>query len=176
MIDTQIIPNPVDASSPSSPGLALIDGFGRRIDYVRFSVTDRCDFRCVYCMSEQMTFLPRARVLTLEELVALGRAFVELGARKIRITGGEPLVRRNILWLLGELGQLRELGLNELVLTTNGSQLERLAADLKAAGVARLNISLDTLNPARFRRITRSGELQTVLRGIRAARAAGFLR
>ncbi|HAO32369.1 MAG TPA: GTP 3',8-cyclase MoaA, partial [Candidatus Competibacteraceae bacterium] len=151
----------------------LTDGFGRGIDYVRFSVTDRCDFRCVYCMSERMTFLPRARILTLEELTALGRAFVELGVRKIRITGGEPLVRRNVLWLFQELGRLREHGLAELVLTTNGSQLERMAAELKAAGVARLNISLDSLNPARFRRITRNGELEAVLRGIRAARAAG---
>lgn len=154
----------------------LIDRFGRRVHYVRFSVTDRCDFRCVYCMSERMTFLPRARVLTLEELAMLGRTFVELGASKIRVTGGEPLVRRNILWLFQELGQLRERGLAELVLTTNGSQLERMAADLKAAGVARINISLDTLDPARFRRMTRAGELDAVLRGIRAARAAGFQR
>ncbi len=154
----------------------LIDGFGRRIDYVRFSVTDRCDFRCVYCMSEQMKFLPRAQILTLEELTVLGQAFVELGVRKIRITGGEPLVRHNVLWLFQQQGRLRERGLAELVLTTNGSQLERLAADLKAAGVARLNISLDSLDPARFRRITRSGELETVLQGIRAAQAAGFQR
>jgi cyclic pyranopterin phosphate synthase len=159
-------------SNPAST--SLIDRFGRRINYVRFSVTDRCDFRCVYCMSERMSFLPRARVLTLEELAALGRAFVELGARKIRITGGEPLVRRNILWLLQELGRLREHGLAELVLTTNGSQLERMAVDLKAASVARLNISLDSLNPERFRRITRVGELDSVLRGIRAAQTAGF--
>lgn len=158
------------------PPASLTDRFGRRIDYARFSVTDRCDFRCVYCMSERMAFLPRARVLTLEELAALGRAFVELGTRKIRITGGEPLVRQNIVWLLQELGRLREHGLAELVLTTNGSQLERMAADLKAAGVARLNISLDSLDPARFRRITRNGELDAVLRGIRAAQAAGFER
>lgn len=152
----------------------LIDNFGRQINYVRFSVTDRCDFRCVYCMSEHMTFLPRAQILTLEELATLGRAFVELGARKIRITGGEPLVRRNVLWLFQELGRLREQGLAELVLTTNGSQLDRMAADLKAAGVARVNISLDTLDPERFRRMTRTGELGAVLRGIQAARAAGF--
>ena len=164
---------PGDSAPPTS---SLMDRFGRRIDYVRFSVTDRCDFRCVYCMSERMTFLPRARVLTLEELAALGRAFVDLGTRKIRITGGEPLVRRNISWLLQALSQLRERGLAELVLTTNGSQLERMAADLKAAGVARLNISLDSLNPERFRRITRVGELDAVLRGIRAAQAAGFER
>ncbi|MFO1424338.1 MAG: GTP 3',8-cyclase MoaA [Candidatus Competibacteraceae bacterium] len=155
---------------------SLIDRFGRQVRYVRFSVTDRCDFRCVYCMSERMAFLPRARVLTLEELAMLGRTFVELGASKIRVTGGEPLVRRNIVWLFQELGRLREHGLAELVLTTNGSQLERMATDLKAAGVARINISLDTLDPARFRRMTRTGELDAVLRGIRAARAAGFER
>ena len=154
----------------------LVDRFDRHINYVRFSVTDRCDFRCVYCMSEQMTFLPRARILTLEELAILGQAFVALGVRKIRLTGGEPLVRRNVMWLLQELGRLRERGLTELVLTTNGSQLERLAAAVRAAGVARLNISLDSLDPARFRRMTRVGELETVLRGIRAAQAAGFQR
>ncbi len=154
----------------------LVDRFGRSVNYVRFSVTDRCDFRCVYCMSERMTFLPRAKVLTLEELATLGRAFVELGVRKIRITGGEPLVRQNVLWLLQQLGRLRDHGLAELVLTTNGSQLERMAAELKAAGVARINISLDSLDPERFRRITRVGELDTVLRGIRSAQAAGFQR
>jgi cyclic pyranopterin phosphate synthase len=152
----------------------LMDRFGRQVSYVRLSVTDRCDFRCLYCMSERTTFLPRARVLTLEELAELGRAFVELGARKIRITGGEPLVRRNVLWLLQELGRLHDFGLAELVLTTNGSQLERMAANLKAAGVRRINISLDTLDPACFRRITRTGELDVVLRGIRSAQAAGF--
>ncbi len=161
--------------NPSSAA-SLVDRFGRRINYVRFSVTDRCDFRCVYCMSERMSFLPRARVLTLEELAALGRAFVALGVRKIRLTGGEPLVRQNVLWLCRELGQLRENGLTELVITTNGSQLERLAGDLHAAGVARINISLDSLQPDRFRRLTRTGELEQVLRGIRAAQAAGFQR
>ncbi len=154
----------------------LVDRFGRHVNYVRFSVTDRCDFRCVYCMSEQMRFLPRARVLTLEELAILGQTFVGLGVRKIRITGGEPLVRQNVLWLLQHLGQLRGHGLAELVLTTNGSQLERMAVDLKAAGVARINISLDSLDPERFRRITRVGDLNTVLRGIRAAQDAGFQR
>ena len=164
-------------SGPSPPTIGpLVDRFGRRVNYVRFSVTDRCDFRCVYCMSERMSFLPRARVLTLEELATLGRAFVELGVRKIRVTGGEPLVRQNVLWLFQQLGRLREHGLAELVLTTNGSQLERLAADLGAAGVARLNISLDSLRPERFHRLTRVGELDTVLRGIRAAQAAGFQR
>lgn len=161
---------------PSSVSAALADRFGRRVHYVRFSVTDRCDFRCLYCMSERMTFLPRARVLTLEELATLGRAFVELGVDKIRITGGEPLVRHNVLWLFHELGRLRESGLAELTLTTNGSQLECYAAELKTAGVARLNISLDSLNPERFRRITRVGDLATVLRGLRAAQAAGFQR
>jgi cyclic pyranopterin phosphate synthase len=154
--------------------MPLVDRFGRQVNYVRLSVTDRCDFRCLYCMSERMTFLPRARILTLEELAELGRAFVELGARKIRITGGEPLVRKNVLWLLQELGRLHDLGLAELVLTTNGSQLERIATALKDVGVARINISLDSLDPERFRRITRVGELDTVLRGIRAALAAGF--
>lgn len=165
---------PPGALSSAPP--ALIDGFGRRINYIRLSVTDRCDFRCVYCMSERMTFLPRARVLTLEEMAALGGAFVELGVRRIRITGGEPLVRHNVLWLFQELGRQREQGLMELTLTTNGSQLERMASDLKAAGVARINISLDSLEPERFRRLTRIGELDTVLRGIRAARVAGFHR
>ncbi|MCC7220689.1 MAG: GTP 3',8-cyclase MoaA, partial [Candidatus Contendobacter sp.] len=122
------------------------------------------------------SFLPRARVLTLEELAALGRAFVALGVRKIRLTGGEPLVRQNVLWLCRELGQLRENGLTELVITTNGSQLERLAGDLHAAGVARINISLDSLQPDRFRRLTRTGELEQVLRGIRSAQATGFQR
>ena len=167
---------PVPSREIEPAATALIDGFGRRINYVRFSVTDRCDFRCVYCMSERMDFLPRARVLTLEELVTLGQAFVELGARRIRITGGEPLVRRNILWLFQELGRLRERGLTELTLTTNGSQLERMAADLKAAGVARINVSLDSLDPERFRRLTRTGDRDAVLRGIRAAQVAGFQR
>jgi cyclic pyranopterin phosphate synthase len=160
------------ASSGASP--RLVDRFGRQVTYVRLSVTDRCDFRCVYCMSEEMTFLPRARILTLEELAAVGRAFAELGVRKIRITGGEPLVRRNVLWLFQTLGRLP--GLHELVLTSNGSQLEKMAADLKAAGVSRINISLDSLDAERFRRITRVGELHKVLRGIEAARAAGFER
>jgi len=152
----------------------LIDRFGRRVTYVRLSVTDRCDFRCVYCMSEKMTFLPRAQVLSLEELHALGTAFVELGVDKIRLTGGEPLVRRDVLWLCEQLGRLP--GLRELVMTTNGSQLERLAGPLRAAGVKRLNISLDSLRPERFKRITRAGDLGKVLSGIEAARDAGFER
>ncbi len=152
----------------------LIDRFDRHVNYVRLSVTDRCDFRCVYCMSEEMTFLPRAQLLTLEELAQLARAFVELGVTKIRLTGGEPLVRKNLAWLARAIGALP--GLRELVLTTNGSQLERLAGELTAAGVRRLNISLDSLKPERFRQITRVGDLAQVLRGIEAARRAGFQR
>ena len=156
----------------TADGPKLIDRFGRHVTYVRISVTDRCDFRCVYCMAEDMTFLPRARVLTLEELATIGRAFTELGVTKLRITGGEPLVRRNVLWLFRELGQLS--GLKELVLTTNGSQLEKMSGDLVDAGVKRINISLDTLDAGRFRRITRVGELDKVMRGIDTARQAGF--
>ena len=150
----------------------LVDSFGRVVDYVRISVTDRCDFRCVYCMDEEMEFLPRARILTLEELGRIGRAFVDLGVKKIRLTGGEPLVRNNVIKLMRDLGSLPQL--EELVLTTNGSQLERMAADIRAAGVRRINISLDSLDPARFRRLTRVGDLDVVLRGIAAARSAGF--
>jgi cyclic pyranopterin phosphate synthase len=150
----------------------LIDQFGRRVDYIRLSITDRCDFRCVYCMSEDMTFLPRNEVLTLEECARLVKAFVGLGVGKVRITGGEPLVRKNALWLFEEIGQLE--GLRELVLTTNGSQLERYAQSLKNAGVRRINISLDSLDQERFRKITRVGELDKVLDGIDAAKRAGF--
>jgi len=152
----------------------LIDRFGRHVTYVRLSVTDRCDFRCVYCMSEDMTFLPRSQVLTLEELHALGRAFTDLGVTKLRVTGGEPLVRHDVLWLFERLGALA--GLRELVLTTNGSQLPRYAAGLRAAGVKRINVSLDSLRPERFRRITRVGDLGKVLAGVDAALAAGFER
>jgi cyclic pyranopterin phosphate synthase len=152
----------------------LIDRFGRVVDYLRISVTDRCDFRCVYCMAEDMTFVPRERVLTLEEIAAISRAFVELGVKKIRITGGEPLVRRNVVKLLADLGRLP--GLRELVMTTNGSQLPRLAGEIQGAGVKRLNISLDSLQPERFKRITRIGKLSQVLEGIEAARRAGFER
>lgn len=150
----------------------LIDGFGRKVDYIRLSITDRCDFRCVYCMSEDMQFLPRDEVLSLEECARLVKAFVALGVKKVRITGGEPLVRKNALWLFNEIGRLP--GLNELVLTTNGSQLEHQAHALRRAGVRRVNISLDSLDQQRFRRITRVGELDKVLRGIAAAREAGF--
>jgi cyclic pyranopterin phosphate synthase len=150
----------------------LIDRFGRRVDYIRLSITDRCDFRCVYCMGEDMTFLPREEVLTLEECARLVGVFVSMGVEKIRITGGEPLVRKNALWLFEHIGQLP--GLREQVLTTNGSQLDQFAPQLKAAGVKRINISLDSLDADRFRKITRVGELSKVLRGIEAARVAGF--
>ena len=145
-----------------NPPSKLIDQFGRRVDYIRLSITDRCDFRCVYCMSEEMTFLPRDEVLSLEECARLVKVFVRLGVSKVRITGGEPLVRKNALWLFEEIGQLK--GLNELVLTTNGSQLEKQAAALKQAGVKRINISIDSLKPERFKKITRTGDLNKVLR------------
>jgi molybdenum cofactor biosynthesis protein A, bacterial len=152
----------------------LIDRFGRHVTYVRISVTDRCDFRCVYCMAEDMVFVPRAQLLTLEELAIITQAFTELGVTKIRITGGEPLVRRNVIKLFRDIGQLS--GLRELVTTTNGSQLTRMARDLKDAGVRRINISLDSLDPDKFRRITRVGDLNKVLAGIDAAIDAGFER
>jgi cyclic pyranopterin phosphate synthase len=152
----------------------LVDRFGRTVDYVRLSVTDRCDFRCVYCMAENMTFVPRAEVLSLEELYRVAAAFTALGVRKIRLTGGEPLVRHNVMHLVEQLGLLPEL--EQLVLTTNGSQLDRYAQPLKAAGVERINVSLDSLDPDKFRRITRTGDLAQVIRGIDAARSAGFLR
>lgn len=152
----------------------LIDRFQRRVDYVRLSVTDRCDFRCVYCMAEDMNFVPKQHVLTLEELYEVARAFVELGVGKIRLTGGEPLVRNNILSLVRPLGQLP--GLDQLVITSNGSQLQRLAGALREAGVKRINISLDSLQPRRFRQLTRHGNLEQVIAGIDAAIAAQFER
>jgi len=152
----------------------LVDRFGRRIDYLRISVTDRCDLRCVYCMAENMQFLPRARLLTLEELARIGKAFVDLGVKKIRITGGEPLTRRNIMQLFEYLGQLD--GLKELTLTTNGTLLAEYADALKAAGVSRINISIDTLQAEQFRSITRVGDIQRTLAGIDAALSAGFER
>lgn len=150
----------------------LQDRFQRRVTYLRISVTDRCDFRCIYCMSEDMPFLRRAKILSLEEIAWIAQAFTELGVKKIRITGGEPLVRRNILSLFANLGRLDRL--QELVLTTNGSQLSRFAFALREAGVRRLNISLDSLKPERFQQITRVGKLQSVLDGIQAAKQAGF--
>jgi cyclic pyranopterin phosphate synthase len=153
---------------------SLIDRFGRRVDYVRLSVTDSCDFRCVYCMAEQMTFVPKPEVLTLEEHFQVAQAFVELGVSKIRLTGGEPLIRSNVLTLVRRLGELPEL--DQLALTTNGSQLHRMAASLRACGVRRVNISLDSLRPRRFRQLTRHGNLEQVLAGIETAIAAGFER
>ncbi|MGI9230077.1 MAG: GTP 3',8-cyclase MoaA [Gammaproteobacteria bacterium] len=157
----------------TSPNI-LIDNFGRTVNYVRISVTDRCDFRCVYCMDETMQFVPRERLLTLEELAFIARAFSELGVSKVRITGGEPLVRHNVVKLFEDIGALP--GVTELVTTTNGSQLPKLAHGLRAAGVKRINISLDSLETEKFRRLTRVGELDTVLAGIEAAQAAGFER
>ena len=163
--------SPVTQIAPHTEA-RLIDQFGRQVDYIRLSITDRCDFRCVYCMSEDMTFLPRQEVLSLEECARLVRIFVELGVSKVRITGGEPLIRKNALWLFEEIGRLP--GLRELVTTTNGSQLAHQAQALRAAGVKRVNISLDSLDAERFRKITRVGELDKVLRGIEAAKQAGF--
>ena len=152
----------------------LVDRFGRQIDYIRLSVTDRCDFRCVYCMTEDMTFLPRNQILSLEELHQVAKAFTELGVKKIRLTGGEPMVRRDVVCLVERIGQLP--GLEELLLTTNGAQLQKFAAPLKAAGVNRINISIDSLDTDRFKRISRVGKLKNVLVGIEAARAAEFNR
>ena len=150
----------------------LIDQFGRKVDYIRLSITDRCDFRCVYCMSEDMTFLPRDEVLSLEECARLVKVFVGLGVTKVRITGGEPLVRKNALWLFEEVGKLD--GLKELVLTTNGSQLAKQALALKKAGVKRINISIDSLEAENFKKITRTGNLEQVLDGLQASIDAGF--
>jgi GTP 3',8-cyclase len=153
----------------------MIDPFGRHVSYLRVSVTDRCDFRCVYCMSEHMTFLPKKDLLSLEELDRLCTAFVAQGVKKLRITGGEPLVRKNILWLFRSLARHLETGaLEELTLTTNGSQLKHHASDLAACGVKRINVSLDTLDPDKFRQITRWGELSQVMEGIKAAERAGI--
>jgi cyclic pyranopterin phosphate synthase len=163
-------------TTPSpAPVAEMVDPFGRTIEYLRVSVTDRCDFRCVYCMSEHMTFLPKRDLLSLEELDRLCSAFVHKGVRKLRITGGEPLVRKNIMWLFERLSRhLRSGALAELTLTTNGSQLPKYARDLKACGVERVNISLDTLRADRFREITRWGDLAGVMQGIDAALSAGL--
>jgi len=154
-------------NNPQTP--ALIDPFARRIRYVRLSVTDRCDFRCVYCMAENMTFLPRDRLMTLEEIARLGRVFASLGVQTFRLTGGEPLVRRNLPWLVEQLSQH-----SDVVMTTNGARLSQFAVPLKAAGLSRINISLDSLDPQQFRDITRTGDLADVLRGIEAAQQVGF--
>ena len=151
----------------ASKETGLIDRYGRKIDYIRLSVTDRCDLRCQYCMSEDMTFVPRSQLLTLEEIHYIAETYVQLGVKKIRITGGEPLVRKDILSLFQNLGQLAEL--EDLTMTTNGSQLERFAEPLKQAGVTRINISLDTLNPELFNEITRVGKIEKTLQGIQSA-------
>ncbi|MDP4533795.1 GTP 3',8-cyclase MoaA [Marinobacter salarius] len=153
------------------PNATLTDRFGRTVNYVRLSVTDRCDFRCVYCMAEEMTFLPRQQVLTLEEIAQVAKTFVSLGTEKIRLTGGEPLVRRGILELVKEIGTF---GLRDFAMTTNGSQLPTMAEPLRKAGLKRLNISLDSLDAEKFSRITRTGRLAQVLDGIDAAKEAGF--
>ncbi|MDD9891865.1 MAG: GTP 3',8-cyclase MoaA [Gammaproteobacteria bacterium] len=150
----------------------LVDKFGRRIDYIRLSVTDRCDFRCVYCMTEDMTFLPRSQILSLEELYLVAKAFTELGVKRIRLTGGEPMVRTDVMSLIERLGALP--GLEELNLTTNGAQLDKFATQLKAAGVNRINISIDSLDAERFKKISRVGKLEKVIAGIEAARSAAF--
>src|SRR5438105_3064301 len=153
---------------------SLVDPFGRALTYLRVSVTDRCDFRCVYCMSENMSFLPKQDLLTLEELDRLCSAFIERGVRKLRLTGGEPLVRRSIMTLVRALARHLGDGLDELTLTTNGSQLPKYARELADCGVKRINVSLDTLEPDKFRAITRWGELDKVMAGIDAAQNAGL--
>ena len=153
----------------------MIDPFGRHISYLRASVTDRCDFRCTYCMAEDTTFLPKADLLSLEEMDRLCTAFIAKGVRKLRLTGGEPLVRKNLMWLVERLGRHLKTGaLEELTLTTNGSQLARYAGALAAAGVKRINVSIDTLDSGKFRAITRRGDLDEVLAGIAAAKSAGL--
>jgi cyclic pyranopterin phosphate synthase len=153
----------------------MIDGFGRHITYLRVSVTDRCDFRCVYCMPEQMKFLQKRELLTLEEIERLTGAFIAKGVRKVRLTGGEPLVRRNILWLIQTMARHLDAGtLDELTITTNGSQLQHCAQALAACGVKRINVSLDTLDAAKFKEITRGGDFAQVIRGIEAADRAGL--
>ena len=160
---------------PAGDALPLVDGFGRIISYLRVSVTDWCNWRCLYCMSEAVTFVPRSEVLSLEEIERVCSAFVALGVRTLRLTGGEPLLRRGILTLMRALSRHLESGrLDELTLTTNGSQLADAAAALAACGVRRVNVSLDTLDPERFRRITRWGRLDRVLDGLAAAQAAGL--
>ena len=160
--------------TPIKAEKALVDSFGRHISYVRLSVTDRCDLRCRYCMAETMQFLPRREILSFEEIVALADLFIARGVKRIRLTGGEPLVRRDFEMLVGRLGERIGRGLDELTLTTNGTRLARFARDLHAAGVRRVNVSLDSRRPDRFRYITRHGDLDQVLDGIDAAAAAGL--
>ncbi|MDX3925363.1 MAG: GTP 3',8-cyclase MoaA [Shinella sp.] len=171
-----MLAGPVGASRALSETAApMVDPFGRAVTYLRVSVTDRCDFRCTYCMAENMTFLPKKDLLTLEELTRLCSAFIAKGVRKLRLTGGEPLVRKNIMFLVRELGRHVQAGnLDELTLTTNGSQLAKYAAELADCGVRRINVSLDTLDADKFRTITRWGDLSKVMEGIDAAQAAGL--
>jgi cyclic pyranopterin phosphate synthase len=161
--------------APTTYTHGLTDGFGRTVRYLRLSVTDRCDLRCVYCMSEQMTFLPKAQVLSLEELDRIAAAFIGLGVAKIRVTGGEPLVRKDVMSLFQRLSRHLDSGaLEEVTLTTNGSQLARMASDLARHGVRRINVSLDSLDPETYRRLTRGGDLKAALAGIEAAQTAGM--
>jgi len=173
MVPNMGVMHPITANEvPIAP--TLIDSFGRQITYLRLSVTDRCDFRCVYCMAEDMTFLPKAQILSLEELYQMSAAFVALGVTKIRLTGGEPLIRASLPSLVERLAKLD--GLTEVTLTTNGARLKQFAIPLKTAGLDRINISLDSLDPTRFHKLTRTGHLHDVLDGIRAVQDAGFER
>lgn len=174
LVDNDLVNTSISSSQNArSP---LQDNFGRRVDYLRLSVTDRCDFRCVYCMAEEMEFLPRKDILSLEQLEAVASAFVALGTTKIRLTGGEPLVRRNVLNLVERLANLKSQGLKQLQLSSNGAQLDKYAAPLKRAGLDGINISLDSLKADRFKSLTRTGDLHKVKRGIQAAIDAGFTR
>jgi cyclic pyranopterin phosphate synthase len=167
--------SPTRSFAPETTAPALVDPFGRAITYLRVSVTDRCDFRCVYCMAEDMVFLPKAEILSLEELDRVCSAFIRFGVRKLRLTGGEPLVRRNIMSLVRSLSRHLQTGaLHELTLTTNGSQLAKYADELAACGVKRINVSLDTLEPEKFAAITRWGKFAQVEEGLRAAERAGL--
>jgi len=162
---------------PQSMPDQLVDRFGRQVTYLRISVTDRCDLRCVYCMCEDMTFVPRNQLLTLEEIATIARCFVELGVTKLRLTGGEPLVRKDVMSLFGDLGRLRANGsLHDFTITTNGTQLNRYAKQLHDQGVTRINVSLDTLQPDRFKRMTRVGDIHKTLDGLKAIREVGFER
>ena len=164
----------LDGTPRTQSARPLVDRFGRTISYLRLSVTDRCDLRCVYCMAERPKFLPKSQLLTLEELSAIGERFIERGARKIRITGGEPLVRRDVMTLIERLGRHVGTALDELTVTTNATRLAQYAPRLAAAGVARINVSLDTLDPGRYFSLSRGGNLRTTLDGIQAAREAGL--
>lgn len=173
-MNVPVVSLPITSTDRAESPVPLIDSYARRISYLRLSVTDRCDFRCRYCMAEQMTFLPVGELLTIEELDRVATAFVGLGVRKVRLSGGEPLIRRGVIDLFRSLSRHLGEGLDELTLTTNGTQLARFADDLAAAGVRRVNVSLDTLDPDRFTAITRRGRLEQVLEGVVAAKQAGL--